>query len=49
MPKILIAALALFGLIALTATLTTPSNRADPALTRSDSVLPPLIWHTCST
>ena len=41
MPKILLAALALFGLMALAAALTTTSNRAEPALTRADSVLPP--------
>ena len=47
MPKILIAALALFGLMALAATLTTTSGRADPALTRATSVLPPPL-NTCS-
>ena len=40
MHKILIAALALVGLMALTAALTT-TNRAEPTLTRSISPLPP--------
>ena len=47
MPKILIAALSLFGLMALAAALTTTTNRAEPALTRSISLHPPL--NTCST
>ena len=41
MPKILIAALALFGLMALAAALTTNSGRADPVPSRAASVLPP--------
>ena len=42
MPKILLlTALSLAGILALAAALTTNSSRADPALTRSDSVLPP--------
>ena len=40
MPKILIAALSLAGLLVIAA-LTTTSGRAEPALTRADSVLPP--------
>ena len=48
MPKILLAALSLFGLMALAAILTTNSGRAEPALTRANSVLPPLIWNTRS-
>ena len=41
MPKILIAGLALVGLMALAAALTTNSGRAEPALFRAASVLPP--------
>ena len=43
MPKILLASLALFGLLALTAAALTTTNtaRPDPPLTRSTSVLPP--------
>ena len=48
MPKILIAALTLFGLMALAATLTTNSGRANPTLTPSTSLLPPPL-NTCST
>ena len=40
MPKLLLAALSLIGILTLAAVLT-PSGRADPALTRSNSVLPP--------
>ena len=41
MPKILLAALALFGLMALAAAFSQNGGRADPALTRSKSVMPP--------
>ena len=45
MPKILIAGLALFGLMALAAAFAHNSGRAEPALTRADSVLPPPSAH----
>ena len=45
MPKILIAALALFGLMALAAALANTSGRAEPGLSRADSVLPPPSAH----
>ena len=41
MPKILLAALALLGLMALAAAFSQNGGRADPALTRSNSVMPP--------
>ena len=42
MPKILLlAALSLAGILALAAVLTTNSGRAEPVLTRAESVLPP--------
>ena len=41
MLKLLAAGITLFGLMALAAALNTTSGRADPALTRSTSVLPP--------
>ena len=41
MLKVFVAGITLFGLMALTAALTTTSGRADPALTRAASVLPP--------
>ena len=42
MPRILlVAALALAGLLALTAAAAQNGGRADPALTRSNSVMPP--------
>ena len=41
MLKLLAAGITLFGLIALAAALTTNSSRAEPALTRSESLLPP--------
>ena len=41
MLRALVSALALVGLLALAAALT-PSGRAEPALTRSNSELPPL-------
>ena len=42
MPRILlVAALALAGLLALTAAASQNGGRADPALTRSNSVMPP--------
>ena len=42
MPKILLATtLSLIAILALTAALTTNSGRAEPALTRAASVLPP--------
>ena len=48
MPKTLLAAtLSLIAILALTAALTT-TNRAEPALTRSTSLLPPPP-NTCST
>ena len=45
MPKILIAGLALFGLMALAAAFANTSGRAEPALSRADSVLPPPSAH----
>ena len=41
MPKMLIASLALVGLMALAAAFANNSGRADPALSRAASVLPP--------
>ena len=42
MPKILLATtLSLISILALTAILTTTTNRAEPALTRATSLLPP--------
>ena len=42
MPKILLAAgITLFGLMALAAAFAQNSGRADPALTRATSLLPP--------
>ena len=41
MLKVFVAGITLVGLIALTAALTTTSNRAEPTLTRSISLLPP--------
>ena len=50
MPKLLLAAaLSLITLLALAAALTTTSGRAEPTLTRSESVLPPPFWNTRST
>ena len=48
MLKLFAAGITLFGLMALAAALTTTTNRAEPALTRSTSVLPPPL-NTCST
>ena len=47
MLKTFVAGITLVGLMALAATLTTTSGRAEPALTRSESVLPPPL-NTCS-
>ena len=41
MLKLLAAGITLFGLIALAAALTTTNGRAEPTLTRAESVLPP--------
>ena len=41
MLKLLAAGITLFGLMALTAAITTNGGRADPALTHATSVLPP--------
>ena len=46
MPKVLMAGLALVGLMALAAALT-QSGRAEPVLSRAASVLPPPL-NTCS-
>ena len=48
MLKLLAAGITLVGLMALAAAFAQNSGRADPALTRSDSVLPPP-RHICST
>ena len=45
MPKILIAALSLAGLLVIAAAFANNGGRAEPALTRSDSVLPPPSAH----
>ena len=45
MPKILIAALSLAGLLVIAAVFANNGGRAEPALTRSDSVLPPPSAH----
>ena len=41
MLKVFVAGITLVGLMALASALTANSGRADPALTRSTSVLPP--------
>ena len=45
MPKILLAALSLAGLLVIAAVFANNGGRAEPALTRSDSVLPPPSAH----
>ena len=46
MPKLILAALSLIGILTLAAVLT-PSGRAEPAFTRSNSVLPPQTLVLC--
>ena len=48
MPKMLMAGLALLGLMALAAAFANNGGRAEPVLSRAASVLPPPL-NTCST